>query len=135
MSASSILCPETYRITRSSPARRVTRSRSRYSSRGMAYFRVIPVSSLKAGTEIRSPLDFGARFQGTNRDHPEVRHPQSGAEGFSSHTLSQAGAQVFPEHSRQERILFLKFLDLLLNLVANLCKDCFRNQHERFRGN
>src|SRR5713226_2421708 len=48
----------TYRITRSSPTRRVTRSRSRYSSRGMAYFRVIPVSSLKMGTVIRSPLAF-----------------------------------------------------------------------------
>src|SRR5207249_10390224 len=43
-----------YRITRSSPARRVTRSRSRYSSKGMAYFRVMPVSSLNVGTEIRS---------------------------------------------------------------------------------
>src|SRR5229473_4937308 len=48
----------TYRITRSSPARRVTRSRSRYSSRGMAYFRVMPVKFLKTGTVMRSPLDF-----------------------------------------------------------------------------
>src|SRR5713226_448791 len=48
----------TYRITRSSPVRRVTRSRSRYSSRGMAYFRVIPVSSLNADTETRSPFAF-----------------------------------------------------------------------------
>src|SRR6266436_9482380 len=48
----------TYRITRSSPARRVTRSRSRYSRRGMAYFRVMPVKSLKTGTVMRSPLDF-----------------------------------------------------------------------------
>src|SRR5215470_7941155 len=47
-----------HRITRSSPARRVTCSRSRYSSRGIAYLRVIPFSSLKTGTEIRSPLDF-----------------------------------------------------------------------------
>src|SRR6266571_734111 len=47
-----------YRITRSSPARRVTRSRSRYSSRGMAYLRVIPVSSLSVGTEMRSPFAF-----------------------------------------------------------------------------
>src|SRR5437762_9198299 len=49
-------CP--YRITRSSPTRRVTCSRSRYSSRGMAYFRVMPVSSLNAGTEIRSLFVF-----------------------------------------------------------------------------
>jgi len=47
-----------YRITRSSPARRVTRSRSRYSRRGMAYLRVMPVKSLKTGTVMRSPLDF-----------------------------------------------------------------------------
>ena len=38
-----------YSITRSSPTRRVTRSRSRYSSSGMAYFRVMPVSSLNTG--------------------------------------------------------------------------------------
>src|SRR5262249_6347053 len=48
----------TYRITRSSPARRVTRSRSKYSSSGIAYLRVIPVNSLNAGTEMRSPLAF-----------------------------------------------------------------------------
>src|SRR6266571_3069069 len=47
-----------YRITRSSPARRVTRSRSRYSSSGMAYLRVTPVSSLNVGTEMRSPFAF-----------------------------------------------------------------------------
>jgi hypothetical protein len=45
-------------ITRSSPARRVTRSRSRYSSRGIAYLRVIPVNSLKTGTVMRSPFAF-----------------------------------------------------------------------------
>ena len=35
-----------YRISRTSPARRVTRSRSRYSSKGMAYLRLTPVNSL-----------------------------------------------------------------------------------------
>src|SRR6266404_4399952 len=50
--------PRLYRITRSSPARLVTRSRSRYSSSGMAYLRVMPVNSLKPGTEMRSPLFF-----------------------------------------------------------------------------
>src|SRR5713101_7624712 len=47
-----------YRITRSSPARRVARSRSRYSRSGIAYLRVMPVNSLKASTEMRSPLVF-----------------------------------------------------------------------------
>ncbi len=39
-----------YRITRSSPTRLVTRSRSRYSSSGIAYLRVTPVRSLNATT-------------------------------------------------------------------------------------
>jgi hypothetical protein len=50
--------PHAYRITRSSPTRRVTRSRSKYSSRGIAYFRVIPVNSLNTGTDRHSPLVF-----------------------------------------------------------------------------
>ena len=37
-------------MIRSSPTRRVTRSRSRYSSSGMAYFRVMPNRSLNCGT-------------------------------------------------------------------------------------
>jgi len=44
------------RISRWSPARRVTRWRSRYSNRGMAYLRVTPVSSLNSGTDSFSPL-------------------------------------------------------------------------------
>lgn len=44
-----------YSITRSSPTRRVTRSRSRYSSSGIAYFRVMPVSSLNTGIGSLSP--------------------------------------------------------------------------------
>lgn len=42
-------------ITRSSPTRRVTCSRSRCSSKGIAYFRVTPVSSLNAVIGSRSP--------------------------------------------------------------------------------
>ena len=38
------------RMILSSPSRRVTRSRSRYSSRGMAYLRESPVNSLKSVT-------------------------------------------------------------------------------------
>lgn len=49
------IAPVAQSITRSSPTRRVTRSRSRYSSRGMAYLRVMPVSSLNAGIGRRSP--------------------------------------------------------------------------------
>lgn len=41
-----------YRIWRTSPTRLVTRSRSRYSSKGMAYLRVTPVISLKAATSM-----------------------------------------------------------------------------------
>ena len=41
-----------YKITRSSPTRRVTRSRSRYSSKGIAYLRLTPVSSLNLPTSI-----------------------------------------------------------------------------------
>jgi len=47
-----------HRMTLSSPTRRVTRSRSRCSSSGIAYFRVMPVSSLNAGTLMRSPCCF-----------------------------------------------------------------------------
>jgi len=39
-----------YRITRWSPSRRVTCVRSRYSSRGMAYLREMPVHCLNSGT-------------------------------------------------------------------------------------
>ena len=39
-----------HKMTRSSPTRRVTRSRSRYSSSGMAYLRVTPNRSLKLPT-------------------------------------------------------------------------------------
>ena len=46
----------TYNTTRTSPSRRVTRSRSRYSSSGMAYLRDTPVQSLNSGTEKRTPL-------------------------------------------------------------------------------
>lgn len=45
-------------ITRSLPTRRVNRSRSRYSSRGIAYFRVTWVSSLNAAIGSRSPFFF-----------------------------------------------------------------------------
>ena len=45
-----------YSTTRSSPSRRVTRSRSRYSSSGMAYLREMPVQSLNAGTLKRAGL-------------------------------------------------------------------------------
>ncbi len=38
--------PTSHRMIRSSPARRVTCSRSRYSSSGMAYLRETPASSL-----------------------------------------------------------------------------------------
>ena len=41
-----------FRITRLSPARRVTRSRSKYSNNGIAYFREMPARSLKVGTSI-----------------------------------------------------------------------------------
>jgi len=47
-----------YRMTRSSPTRLVTRSRSRYSSKGMAYLRLTPVSSLKLATLILGFLVF-----------------------------------------------------------------------------
>ena len=43
---------QSYKITRSSPTRRVTRSRSRYSSKGIAYLRLTPVSSLNLPTSI-----------------------------------------------------------------------------------
>jgi len=42
-----------FRITRLSPARTVIRSRSKYSSKGMAYLRETPARSLKPGTSIR----------------------------------------------------------------------------------
>lgn len=45
-------------ITRSLPTRRVNRSRSRYSSKGIAYFRVTWVSSLNAAIGNRSPFFF-----------------------------------------------------------------------------
>ena len=47
-------CPQlhNHRINRSSPTRRVTRSRSRYSSSGIAYLRLTPVISLKRATSI-----------------------------------------------------------------------------------
>jgi hypothetical protein len=45
----------TYSITRSSPLRRVKRTRSMYSSNGMACLRLMPVSSLKAAIGKRSP--------------------------------------------------------------------------------
>ena len=45
-------------ITRSSPTLRVTCSRSRNSSSGMAYFRLTPATSLNATTVIRSPRSF-----------------------------------------------------------------------------
>ncbi len=41
---------ELHKTTRSSPSRRVTRSRSRYSSSGMAYLREMPVQSLNVPT-------------------------------------------------------------------------------------
>src|SRR5580700_8059201 len=44
--------PRNHRIIRSSPTRRVTRSRSRYSSNGIAYLRLTPVISLKRATSI-----------------------------------------------------------------------------------
>lgn len=47
--------PRGYSITRSSPARRVTCSRSRYSRRGMAYFRLMPARSLNAVMGSLSP--------------------------------------------------------------------------------
>src|SRR5208337_2931469 len=46
--------PLSHRMIRSSPTRRVTLSRSRYSSNGIAYFLVIPKRSLNCGT-----LSFG----------------------------------------------------------------------------
>ena len=54
-------CPEsierlTHRITRTSPCFRVTRSRSRSSSSGIACFRVSPVIVLNAATSIVFPL-------------------------------------------------------------------------------
>jgi len=42
--------------TRWSPSRRVTRSRSRYSSSGIAYLRETPARSLNCGTASRCPL-------------------------------------------------------------------------------
>ncbi len=47
-----------YSITRSSPARRVTCSRSRCSSSGIAYFRLIPASSLNAVIGRRLPFSL-----------------------------------------------------------------------------
>src|SRR3954468_17663000 len=44
---------EHQRISRLSPARTVTFSRSKYSSNGIAYFREIPAISLNFGTSIR----------------------------------------------------------------------------------
>src|SRR5579884_1846649 len=49
-----------HRIRRASPSRRVTRSRSRYSSNGIAYFRVTPVRSLKRPTSIFGERCFSA---------------------------------------------------------------------------
>src|SRR3989442_1192055 len=50
--------PQSYRIIRSSPSLRVTRSRSRYSSKGMAYFRLRPVISLNVETLIRASFSL-----------------------------------------------------------------------------
>jgi len=47
-----------YSITRSSPARRVTCSRSRCSNNGIAYLRLIPASSLKAVIGKRFPFSL-----------------------------------------------------------------------------
>jgi hypothetical protein len=47
-----------YSITRSSPARRVTCSRSRCSSSGIAYLRLIPASSLNAVIGRRLPFSL-----------------------------------------------------------------------------
>src|SRR6266550_470706 len=49
---------EIYKITRSSPTRLVTRSRSRYSSKGMAYLRVMPVNSLNSAMPILGDFDL-----------------------------------------------------------------------------
>src|SRR6516165_8920285 len=46
-----------YRIIRSSPTLRVTRCRSRYSSKGIANFRLTPVRSLNSPTPILGFLD------------------------------------------------------------------------------
>ena len=54
MSAEIYFCNQ--RITLSSPTRRVTRSRSRYSKRGIAYLRLTPVISLKRATSIFGEL-------------------------------------------------------------------------------
>ena len=57
--------PPTYRhfkITRLSPALRVTRSRSKYSNNGIAYFREMPARSLKVGTSINRSGSFDAAY-------------------------------------------------------------------------
>src|SRR5579859_1892372 len=48
------------RICRASPTRLVTRSRSRYSSSGIAYLRLTPISSLKPPTSIFGDFVFCA---------------------------------------------------------------------------
>src|SRR5439155_26916321 len=45
-----------YKTIRRSPSRRVTRSRSKYSSNGIAYFREMPANSLNAGTSMERSL-------------------------------------------------------------------------------
>src|SRR5215471_3635735 len=57
------LHPQKYigqRICRESPTRLVTRSRSRYSSSGIAYFLLTPVMSLNAATSITGDFDLRA---------------------------------------------------------------------------
>src|SRR5260370_13677147 len=49
---------QSYKMTLSSPTLRVTCSRSRYSSRGIAYFRETPVKSLNLPTSIFGDLAF-----------------------------------------------------------------------------
>ena len=52
-----------YKITLSSPTRRVTCSRSRYSSKGIAYLRLTPVKSLKRATSSLGDLAFSAAMR------------------------------------------------------------------------
>ena len=52
--------------TRVSPTRRVTRSRSRYSSSGIAYFRVTPNRSLNVATSMRAPAPADALSAATS---------------------------------------------------------------------
>ena len=74
---------------------------------------------------------FAGRIQLLLRD----QFVQRGAESFGAHAFPQAGAQIFALHSRQQRILFLKFLDLFQYLFANFFENSSGNQHERFHGN